>query len=58
MDQKVAEYVSKGWAVESRSESQAVVSKKGPHRLVLERRPVSSYGRYLVARGAVQGDQP
>jgi len=28
LDQKVAEYVNKGWAVESRTESQAVVSKK------------------------------
>jgi hypothetical protein len=28
LDQKVAEYVAKGWAVESRTETQAVVSKK------------------------------
>lgn len=28
LDQAVAEYVSKGWAVESRSESQAVLSKR------------------------------
>ena len=28
MDQKVAAYVAKGWAVESRTESQAVVSRK------------------------------
>ena len=28
MGQKVAEYVNMGWAVESRTESQAVVSRK------------------------------
>lgn len=28
LDQKVAEYVSKGWAVESRSENQAVITKR------------------------------
>ena len=28
LDQKVAAYVAKGWAVESRTESQAVVSRK------------------------------
>ena len=28
LDQKVAEYVAKGYAVESRSESQAVMSRK------------------------------
>lgn len=28
LDQKVAEYVNKGWAVESRTETQAVLTKK------------------------------
>lgn len=28
LDQKVAEYVAKGWAVESRTDSQAVMTKK------------------------------
>lgn len=28
LDQKVAEYVNKGWAVESRTETQAVMTKK------------------------------
>lgn len=28
LDQKVAEYVGRGWAVESRSEGQAVMTKK------------------------------
>lgn len=28
LDAKVAEYVAKGWAVESRSDTQAVMSKK------------------------------
>lgn len=28
MDQKVAEHVANGWAIESRTETQAVVSKK------------------------------
>lgn len=28
LDQKVAEYVAKGWSVESRTDTQAVVSKK------------------------------
>jgi hypothetical protein len=28
LDQKVAEYVNKGWAVESRTDTQAVMAKK------------------------------
>lgn len=28
LDQKVAEYVAKGWAVESRTDTQAVMAKK------------------------------
>jgi hypothetical protein len=28
LDQKVAEYVSKGWAVESRTDTQAVMTKR------------------------------
>lgn len=28
LDQKVADYVGKGWAVESRSETQAVMTKR------------------------------
>ena len=28
LDQKVAEYVGKGWAVESRTQTQAVVSRR------------------------------
>lgn len=58
LNREVAAYVAKGYAVESTTPGQAIVSRRAPYRMVLQHSAVHHHGWVVVDRGHLQAGQP